>query len=384
MTRLSNLTSELVRIDSVNPALDPNHPGEGEIARFVAQWAQDRGLEVQWLERTPGRPSVIVTARGRGGGGRTLLLNAHLDTVGVTGMPSPFEPRLEVGRLYGRGAMDMKASLAACLLCVEHARTSALAGDVIVTAVADEEHGSIGTSEALDFLAGSGAAIDGAIVTEPTDLELHVAHRGFGVFQVDLTGKASHTSRPSEGVNALTHLGRLLGVVEDHGRTLSAREPHPLLAHGSLQPVLAAGGHELFTTPAHASVTLERRTLPGEGLELVESELQEVLARLAQDDATFQATLSTLVARAPFEAQAGTALEQELAMAVAAVRGREPKRLGAPYWTDAALVAAGGIPTLLFGPVGGGIHQPSEWVDMQSAEDMLSVLKLVAERFCGG
>jgi acetylornithine deacetylase len=283
--------------------------------------------------------------------------------------------------------MDMKASLAACLVAVAAASTRDLAGDVILTAVADEEHDSIGTRETLAALTGgtSGAAlkIDAAIVTEPSDLDVHVAHRGFALFEVELEGVASHTSQPEKGVNALVHLGRLLSAVEELDLDLRRRRPHSLVAHGSLQPVLARGGHELFTTPNHAAVTLERRTLPGETEEAVRNELQELLDRLIDRDATVKANMKTLVAREPFEAQAGAEIERLLVSAVAAERGAPPTLLGAPYWTDAALIAAVGIPTLLFGPIGGGIHQPGEWVDLDSVHVMTRVLGRVIDEFCG-
>jgi acetylornithine deacetylase len=376
MTELTALIQELVRIDSVNPALDPAHPGEAEIARFVAAWAQARGLEVRWLEPVGGRPSVIVTASGSGGG-PTLMLNAHLDTVGVTGMAGPFEPAIREGRMFGRGVMDMKASLAVCLLALAWAKDRQLSGSVVLAAVADEEHGSIGTEAALRELRP-----DAAIVTEPTDLELQVAHRGFSVFEVEFQGKASHTSQPAEGVNALTHMGRLLAAVESHDGELRRRSPHPLLAHGSLQAVLARGGHELFTTPSAAALTVERRTLPGEGGACARAELDALLAGLRRDDPTVQASVRSLVEREPFETTDGSKIEALLADAISGVRGRDPQRLGAPYWTDAALVAAAGVPTILFGPTGGDIHQPTEWLDLESTGAMLRVLRLVIDRFC--
>lgn len=377
------LLADLVRIDSVNPELDPAHRGEGELARFVATWAGGRDLQVDWLERTPGRPSVIVTARGSGGG-RNLLLNAHLDTVGVAGMTEPFTPVVKDGRMFGRGVMDMKASLAACLITLTTAQERGLEGDVILTAVADEEHGSLGTREALDHIAAAGTVIDAAIITEPTDLELHVAHRGFSVVEVTFAGKASHTSQPEAGVNAVTHLGRMLAAVDAHARSLLGSNPHPLLAFGSLQPVLVHGGRELFTTPAEATLTLERRTLPGETAAFVVEELQSLLDQLSRHDPSVNAELRTVVAREPFEAPLGSELELILAEAITAVHGTPPMRLGAPYWTDAALVAASGVPTLLFGPVGGAIHQPGEWLDVASVTTVQGVLERVATNFCGG
>jgi acetylornithine deacetylase len=376
MTELAALIQQLVRIDSVNPALDPAHPGEAEIARFVAGWAEARGLEVRWLEPVAGRPSVIVTAPGSGGG-PTLMLNAHLDTVGVTGMAAPFEPAIRDGCMFGRGVMDMKASVAVCLLALAWAKDRPLSGSVVLAAVADEEHGSIGTESALRELRP-----DAAIVTEPTDLELQVAHRGFSVFEVEFQGKASHTSQPAEGVNALTHMGRLLAAVENHDGELRRRSPHPLLAHGSLQAVLARGGHELFTTPSAAALTVERRTLPGEGGACARAELDSLLADLRRDDRTVQPSVRSLVEREPFETADGSTIEALLADAIREVRGRDPQRLGAPYWTDAALVAASGVPTILFGPTGGDIHQPTEWLDLESTGAMLRVLRLVIDRFC--
>lgn len=379
---LIRLIQDLVRIDSVNPALDPRHPGEAQIAEYVARWAQQRGLEVEYLEGRPGRPSVVVTARGTGGG-RTLLLNAHLDTVGVAGMDAAFEPEIRDGRMYGRGVMDMKASVAACLMATAYAASQRPKGDVIFTAVADEEHGSIGTEETLAHLKAKGTRVDGAIVTEPTDLDLHVAHRGFAVFEVAIAGKASHTSQPEAGVNAVTHLGRLLGAVERLDDELRSRPAHPLLAHGHMKPVLVSGGEELFTTPASASATLERRTLPGESTPSVEAELRAVLDTLAAEDHTFAARFRTVVAREPFEAPMASDLETMLVDAIASERGETPMRLGAPYWTDAALVAAAGIPTVLFGPTGGGIHQPTEWLDVESAQVFERVLRRVVMDFAG-
>lgn len=385
LTSVSDLLTDLVRIDSVNPGLDARHAGEAALARFVAEWAEERGLEVRWLESTPGRPSVIVTARGRGGtaGPGALLLNAHLDTVGVTGMERPFDPYVEGGRMYGRGTYDMKGSLAACLLAVAEAKEAGLAGDVILTAVADEENHSIGTREALAALREADVRVGAAIVTEPSDLQVHVAHRGFSVIRVELEGKASHTSQPEAGVNALTHLGRLLERVETAASALREGAPHELLGHGSLQPVLVEGGTELFTTPASAVLTLERRTVPGESAASAEAEVRSLLDELAAADPTFRAASSTVVAREPLAGDDNDALARQVAGSVEAVTGSRPELLGAPYWTDAALVAAEGIPTVLFGPRGGGIHQPVEWVEVESVDTVRRVLRRVAAELCG-
>lgn len=377
MSDAAALTADLIRIDSVNPALAQAGAGEERIADYVSRWGAAHGLSVRRLGTVPGRPSVVLRAPGRGGG-RTLMLNAHLDTVGTDGMADPFEPRVRAGRMYGRGSLDMKGSLAACLLTAVQSAHEGLRGDVVVTAVADEEHGSLGTEAAVAEISA-----DGAVVTEPTDLELQVAHRGFSVLEVGFRGVASHTSKPDEGVNALAHLGRFLTAVEASDRLLRSRPPHPLLAHGSWQAVLASGGRELFTTPAWAAATIERRTLPGEDARAVEEEVVTLLAGLRANDRTVDGSVRTLVAREPFEAVDGSELEGELRKAIHTVLGKRPTRRGAPFWTDAALVAGVGIPTILFGPSGGGIHTPDEWVDLASVECVRRVLCELARTFCG-
>jgi len=208
VTGLAELTAQLVAIESVNPALVPGGSGEREIATFVAEWCTERGLEVEVLGDQ--RPSVIATRRGTGGG-RSLLLNAHLDTVGTAGMEAPFAPRVEDGRLYGRGSYDMKGALAAILVAVAEAPD--LAGDLVVTAVADEELASMGTEAVLEQVTA-----DAAIVVEPTELRVAVAHRGFVGFEIETTGVAAHGSRPDLGVDAIAAMGPVLVALKQIGR----------------------------------------------------------------------------------------------------------------------------------------------------------------------
>src|SRR4051794_12647331 len=205
LSDITALTSELVAIDSVNPSLVEGGAGEQEIATYVAGWAREQGLESELLEATPGRPSVLVRAPGAGGG-RTLLLCGHLDTVNVEGMTDPHTPRVAGDRLHGRGAYDMKAGLAAALIAARDAARAGLRGDVVVAAVADEEHASLGVQEALRALGGA----DAAIVTEPTELELIVAHKGFVWSEIVVTGRAAHGSRPQLGVDAIVKMGPVL------------------------------------------------------------------------------------------------------------------------------------------------------------------------------
>jgi acetylornithine deacetylase len=363
-SNLIDLTAELVRIDSVNPDLVPGGAGEEEIARFVAAWLQDAGLEVETEEVAPGRFNVVGIARGTGGG-RSLLLNAHMDTVGVAGMEGPFEPRSEDGRLYGRGAYDMKASLAAIMLAGAEAVGAGLRGDVIVTAVCDEEVGSIG-SEAV----AARVEADAAIVSEPTEERLAVAHRGFAWFEVETAGTAAHGSRPDLGEDAIVRMGHVLVKLEALDATLRERPPHRFLGWGSAHASLIEGGTELSTYPSRCLLRGERRTLPGEARADVEKEARLLLADL-------QGSARVTFFREPFEVEEDT----EIASLVRKHAGA-PEIIGVPYWADSALFAAAGIPTVVFGPKGEGAHAAVEWVDVASAERCAEIYTSVAAELC--
>ena len=214
---VGELAAALVAIDSINPALVPGGAGEREIASFVADWCVAHGFEVEVLGDE--RPSVVATKRGSGGG-RSLLLNGHLDTVGVAGMEAPFEPRIEGDRLYGRGAYDMKGALAAILLAASD--VTGLRGDVIVTLVADEELASIGTEAVVERVRA-----DAAIVVEPTELRVAIAHRGFVGFELETEGIAAHGSRPDLGVDAIAKMGPILVALADLDERLQNRTISP-------------------------------------------------------------------------------------------------------------------------------------------------------------
>jgi acetylornithine deacetylase/succinyl-diaminopimelate desuccinylase-like protein len=356
---LVELTSRLVAIDSVNPALVRGGNGEREIALFVAEWCEERGLEVEVVGDE--RPSVIATRRGSGGG-RSLLLNAHLDTVGVAGMERPHAPYVENGRLYGRGAYDMKGALAVILLVAADAR--GLSGDVVVTAVADEELASIGTEAVLERVTA-----DAALVPEPTELQPAVAHRGFVGFELETHGVAAHGSRPDLGVDAIVKMGHVLVALEQLDERLQSGARHPLAGTGSVHASLIEGGQELSSFPARCVLTGERRTIPGETAADVEHELRA----LAGD-----ATVRVIASRDPYEAP----VEHPFVDLVARVSGAA-ELVGAPFWTDAALIAAAGIPTVLYGPAGKGAHAEVEWVDLGSLERLRAVIAGVASAWCG-
>ena len=356
-------------IDSVNPDLVPGGAGEAEIARFVAGWLEAAGLQVHVVEPKAGRPSVVGVARGSGGG-RSLMLNAHLDTVGVEGMDRPHEPRIEGGRLDGRGAYDMKSGLAAIPLAGAQAAKAGLPGDVIVTCVADEEVGSLGTEAVL----GSWRA-DAAIVTEPTELDVCIAHRGFIWAEIETQGRAAHGSRPELGEDAIVKMGPILARLGELDQRLRAHPTHPLLEGGSVHASLISGGQELSSYPAHCRLQLERRTVPGETRETVERELAELVG----GDASFQLGFS----REPFEVDEGEPIVQAVRSHTERLRGRPPHVYGETFWADTGLIHAAGMPTLLFGPGGAGAHAVEEWADLGQLEMCVEILTAVIEEFCG-
>jgi len=355
---VTELTAALVAIDSVNPALVPGGAGEGRIASFAAEWCEQHGLDVEILGNE--RPTVVATKRGSGGG-RSLLLNGHLDTVGVAGMTAPFEPRVEGGRLYGRGAYDMKGALAAIMLAA--ADTTGLRGDVIVTLVADEELASIGTEAVV-----ARVHADAAIVVEPTELRVAVAHRGFVGFELETSGVAAHGSRPDLGVDAIAKMGPILVALAELDDRLQAGSRHPLVGPGSLHASLIEGGQELSSFPASCVLTGERRTIPGETVEQVEAELRAIAG---------DAELRILANRDPLAGE----LDHSFVELVGRVADAS-EYVGALFWTDAALIAGAGIPTVLFGPAGEGAHAEVEWVDLASLDRVHDVVLRVAAEWC--
>jgi acetylornithine deacetylase len=361
---LVELTRRLVAVESINPGLDAAGSGEAELARVVAEWCEAAGLDVEVEEAAPDRPNVIATARGTGGG-RTLMLNAHMDTVGVTGMEDPFGGRLDGDRLHGRGAGDMKGSLAACMVACERAAALRLRGDVVLTAVADEELASVGT----EAVAASRRA-DAAIVTEPTDERIVVAHRGFAGFRIEVEGRAAHGSRRDLGIDAIARMGPVLVRLSELEQRLAADPGHPMLGSGSAHASVIEGGQEYSSYPASCTLDGERRTIPGETLEQVEAEVRALLGDVP-------GAYEILITRQPFE----IGPDEELVALVSRHAGG-PELVGASYWADSALLQAAGIPTVIYGPRGEGFHGAVEWVDVPSLERCLEVYVAVAAELC--
>ncbi len=376
MDQLTQLLSDLVAIDSVNPDLVPGAAGEGEIARHIAGWLERAGLAVQLVEAAPGRPNVVGIAKGTGGG-KSLVLNGHMDTVGTEGMPNAHNPEIREGRLYGRGAYDMKGGLAACMLAAAEARKRKLRGDVIVEAVVDEEYASLGTQA----LAPRYHA-DAAIVAEFTELQLILAHKGFAWLEFETIGKAAHGSRPDLGVDAIAKMGSVLVQLEQLDQTLRAHPSHPLLGSGSVHASLIRGGQELSSFPERCILSVERRTIPGETPQQAEAELARIVSELERADPKFKAVVRGGLNRSPLETGEDTIIAKTVQAAATKVLGHVAPIGGVPFWTDAALLAQAGIPSLLFGPGGAGAHSAGEWVDLTSVEACATVYLETALEFC--
>lgn len=361
---LAELTGRLVAIESTNPDLVPDGAGEAEIAAFVAAWLEEAGLEVDLYEAAPGRPNVVGVARGTGGG-RSLLLNAHMDTVGVAGVESPFVPVVRDGRLHGRGAGDMKGSLAASMLVGAAAVREGVRGDVIVAAVADEEVGSLGT-EALVRRTSA----DAAIVTEPTDEVVAVAHKGFVAFEVETVGRAAHGSRPDLGIDAIAAMGPVLSGIAALDARLRGGVGHALLGTGSVHASVIEGGQEYSSYPAGCLLKGERRTVPGETPADVLADLEEIVAGTG-------AIVRIPFHRGPFE----TSVDAPAVAALHRHLGHDAVG-GVAFWADSALLADAGVPTVLFGPVVGGLHGVDEWVDLASLERCHDAYLAVVRELC--
>jgi acetylornithine deacetylase len=372
------LTAELVAINSVNPSLIPGAAGESSIADACSAWLQRHGFEVHRLESIPGRPSIVGIVRGTGGG-KSLMLNGHYDTVTLAGYNgNPLEPRVENGRLHGRGAFDMKSGVAAMMVAAARATASPLSGDVLVCCVADEEHSSAGTAEVLAHFTA-----DAGIVTEPMLLQPCPSHKGFVWLDVIIHGRAAHGSRYDLGIDAIAKAGHFLVALDAWARHLMRQPGHPQLGPGSIHASIIQGGEEASSYPASCRITIERRTIPGETAESVLAELTAILDRLATTVEDFRYSLEPGLVRQPFEADPSSEIVQSVLRHAEAVLGHAPEIRAEPFWTDASLLDQAGISCLLFGAAGEGAHAATEWVDIESIHQTTDIFTAVIRDFCG-
>lgn len=371
------LLRQLVRIDSRNPSLAAGAPGEQDMATRLAVVLGEWGFDARVVDAAPGRPNVVATLRGTGGG-KSLMFNGHMDIVDVANMThAPFDALERDGRLYGRGASDMKGGVAA--MCAAAARVQgSLKGDLVVACVADEEWRSIGTAA----LVASGVRADAAIVTEPTRLAIMPAHKGFAWIQVTVHGRAAHGSRWDLGVDAIRHAGLVLAELERLDSETLPLKSHPLLGRPSLHASEIEGGLGLSTYPDRCVLRFERRTIPGETTADVHREIDGVCARLRRSHRSFDATVEMLFAQPPSDVAADAPVCAAMAKAVRSAR-IEPRIEGMSAWTDAALLNQAGIPAICFGPGDMGLaHAAEEYIDVRELEQATDILASFARDWC--
>ncbi len=372
------LLQELVRINSVNPDLDPTSPGEAEVGEHVAARLRSLGLEVERQPVAPGRQNVLARLRAPKGRG-AILFDSHLDTQALDAMGErALSAEVRDGRLYGRGACDDKASLASMIYALELLlpHRDRLAADVLMLASVGEEH----LMNGIKAFAASGVPVDAAVVGEPTDLRVVTAHKGFIRFTLTTHGRAAHTSNPEEGDNAIYQMGDVLRFIRDRLTRRGSAISHPLLGSPTLAVGRIWGGVAVNVVPDTCVIEIDRRTLPTESLEGVLAELDEGLDELRRAHPEVKLSRSEPMSRdfgldtptdSPIVTSALAACQAELGWAEA---------IGVRYGTNASTLAGvARIPTIVFGP--GSIlraHTADEYVPLDEVEAAARIYARIA------
>jgi acetylornithine deacetylase len=361
MTRTEKLLAELIALPSVNPAfLPPRHPNAGEkrVADFLAAIAARAGLEVEFQKVLPGRSNVIARLRPKNKIKQTILLAPHLDTVGADG--TRFIPQRKNGRLHGRGACDTKGSVAAMLsaLCeLADSKSRPIETEIIFAGLVDEEHAQAGSRA----LTKTKFKADLAIVGEPTKLQVVTAHKGSLWLELETRGKAAHGATPQFGKNAIHEMARIVDLLEtDYAAQLRKRK-HPLLGTATVNVGTIAGGTQPNIVPDFCKISVDRRTLPGESDAGVRREITALLCAKNLSASILSAKLAPAL---PLETNHKLPLVQKFLHSVG-----QTKPLGIHFFCDAAVLSAGGIPSVVFGP--GDIaqaHTADEWISLAELE----------------
>ncbi|MGD0802699.1 MAG: ArgE/DapE family deacylase [Candidatus Bathyarchaeia archaeon] len=373
------LLKELVKIDSVNPSLVPGAKGETEIAEYVAQWLKALGLKAKVDKIEKNRCNAVGTLKGVGGG-RSLMLNGHIDTVGYDYMTiDPLKPVVKDGKMYGRGTFDMKGGLVASLAALKANVDSGtqLLGDVVIAAVCDEEYASIGTERVMEK-----TRVDAAIVGEPSALQIERCHKGFAWIDVDTKGLAAHGSMWHVGVDAITEMGKVLMGLETLGTKLQKKK-HFLVGPASVHAGTIKGGLGLSTYPDKCLLQIERRLIPGEEKKDVENEMEKLLKGIADKDPKFSASYEIIFYRGSMDVPETSEICQTIVTCSKEAIKLTPAFTGGSGWLDTQIIWSKGIPAVAYGPAGDGAHAAVEWVDLDTVMDAARVQELVLQRFCG-
>ena len=377
---LTDTIVKLTQIDSRNPSLSCDALGEIKCVEYLAKLYDELGISYKIHKLSDKHANIVAKIKGKGSG-KTLLFNAHIDTVGTEGMENPFSGEIKNGRVYGRGTQDMKGSLAAMISVAKALIDNKieLAGDLIIAAVADEEYGSIGTMDLVNNYSA-----DAAIVTEPTNFSLVTAHRGFIWYEIETIGRAAHGSKYDIGVDANMHMGRILAELDKLEKKLHKLKPDPLVGLPSMHASIIKGGTDISTYSAKCTLQVERRTVPGEKEENITKEIQDVISKLSKEDSNLKATVKPFFQRPQFE----VSINSEIVKTTATVLNNYFKKscdfAGVSFWTDAALLSEAGIESIILGPTGDGLHETEEWVDINSVVDLANILLDITNDYCKG
>ncbi|KAL4780345.1 tryptophan synthase beta subunit-like PLP-dependent enzyme [Aspergillus varians] len=376
------LTSMLTKVNSSNPTLSvADGVGETQICDYLQAWFAHRGIESHRVEPVPGRPSVVGVLRGAGGG-KSLMFNGHIDTVSLASyekdaLSGTIDTRNDQQVVLGRGSLDMKGGLATALAAISTAKASSyhLRGDVIVAAVSDEEDASQGTRDIL----AAGWRADAAVIPEPTMEAIAHAHKGFVWVEVDILGVAAHGSNHIDGVDAILQAGWFLRSVEEYGQRLPVDD---VLGPATLHCGLIQGGEEASSYPAKCTITVEFRTVPGQTEKSIVHDIRALLADIQNENSKFRfAEPRATLTRPAHKINSSHPLISTVAECATAA-GSRPSVQSVPFWCDAALLSEAGIPSVVFGPSGQGLHGKDEWVEVKSLKRLQGAFTTLIRQFC--
>jgi acetylornithine deacetylase len=367
------LLGEMVSIDSVNPSLAPDHPGEMELQSFLLGWFEERGISCH-LQQVEGDRGNVVAKVGEGEG--RLLMVSHMDTVGVDDMTiPPFSPVVKGDLLYGRGSADTKGGMAAAMLAMESLHElGELDGQLILAATVDEEFEAVGVER---LVRGIGA--DAALVMEPVDMTVVVAHKGFAWMEFRVRGRAAHGSDQELGIDAIDGIGRLIEELRGLGSELRAKV-HDHLGSPTLHSSVIRGGEGWSTYPSLCELRVERRTLPGETIDDIRREMGILLERVREHSVEAEGEIVL------FRGGTETSSDDEIVMSIleaGRMEGIDLERGGMAAWPEAGILNRHGIPSVVFGPSGCRGHESDEHVSIQSVRQCSRIIRRAAQRFLG-